>query len=290
MIIKLAHAEVGHRMRLARIAFLAMLAAIGCLLLPAGTASAAIAYSSFDAGTLEPGQVVHKVWNNANSDAYAVGLVTTKLNPERTSCTATLLRTWYDRRPDGMRRFHMEIQGDHFDRCQVTVWMARPTALTTLGISNVAPGASVAKKWNNAHSDKYVYLVGVVPSTPKSGTCAFELTTRYRTLPSEENEFSFTSTNIGNEVCSATLNLVSLPVTNSEPTGSSRPGFWIGWGYPWNNPTRIVVPGMDPQTLSSGNCEYTMDTSTRFYGKYIDFGYTNTGLYTCKMTLTVAVL
>lgn len=70
MIIKRSHDGVGRRIRLARVVLVVAAGVLASLLFPAATSTAATAFSSFDAGNLAPGQLVHKVWNNANSDRH----------------------------------------------------------------------------------------------------------------------------------------------------------------------------------------------------------------------------
>src|SRR5690349_8512442 len=157
-----------HGCRAFVVALVLALTTAGGLLAAPGVASAA-GLTSFNVGVLEPRQVVHKWWNNANGDAYAPGLEATGADNPNAFCLVGVKRTWYQRNPSGEREFHLEIEGDNNDRYQVTAWLARLTKYRESTTSTLSPGESWSSHWNNAHADQNVYVVGVLPPQASPG-------------------------------------------------------------------------------------------------------------------------
>lgn len=259
------------------------------LVVTPGTAAAAPTFYSFSAGVFEIGQVKHYWWNNANADAYAAGLGSESIEPNRL-CDATVTRTWYVRHPSGEREFHLLIQGGTFYRCDVTVTLAALTKFRENSTAELAPGQSQTIWWNNAHFDVNIYLVGIVP-TVSYDDCALEVTSDYRTQPDGENEFVYTVANIGNVTCSAALRHVRLPVTDTESvtrlavgqTRSAHADF-----YPLIN--GVIVTGAVPGVHPSGPCLIRANPV-----RYYDVGaftptFTNTGRLSCTTMATFAVM
>lgn len=256
-----------------------------------GVASAA-SLASFSLGAFEPGQVKHTWWNNANWDAYAPGLEATGIDDPDAICVVGVKRTWYQRNPSGEREFHLEIQGDNSDRCQVTVWLARLTKYRESTTSTLSPGGSWSSHWNNAHTDQNVYVVGVLPAQMAAGTCAIEVTTAFRTQPSGENEFSYRATNVGDVACSAQLLHVKLAVSESWSLNPLNPG--NGWGLRTAAPpagVKVQVAGAAPDKVATAPCDITPDQEVRYSGPtnfWVDF--TNTGAVKCGLKVTFAWL
>jgi hypothetical protein len=269
---------------------LALTTASGLVATP-GVASAS-SLVSFSVGVFEPGQIKHTWWNNANSDAYAPGLEATGVDDSDASCVVDVKRTWYQRNPSGEREFHLEIEGDFNDRCQVTVWLARLTKYRESTTSTLNPGGSWHSHWNNAHTDQNVYVVGILPAQVASGSCAIEVTTAFRTQPDGENEFSYRATNIGDVACSAQLLHVKLAVSNSWSVNPLRPG--NGWGLTTSAPpagVKVQVAGSAPEKVSAGPCDITPDQAVSYSGPtHFWASFTNTGAVECGMTATFAWL
>ncbi|MBB5874511.1 hypothetical protein F4553_007945 [Allocatelliglobosispora scoriae] len=267
----------------------AVTAALGLVATP-GIAAAA-SFSSFSAGVFAPGQVKHVWWNNANSDAYAPGLQAVGVDDPDVFCNVEVLRTWYQRTSAGEREFHLEIEGDQAERCQVTVWLARLTKFRESATGDLAPGASKASVWNNAHSDQNIYAVGVLAAQPASGSCAIEVTTQYRTQPNGENEFVYRATNVGTVTCSAQLRHVVLPVYNSLDMIPVNPGIGISiWPELFPVGRKVVVPGAAPAAVSAGPCQFSVGT-TSYVGADSSFTrYKNTGAVACGVKAVFAAL
>jgi hypothetical protein len=270
------------------VALVLALTTVGGLVVSPGVASAA-SFASFDAGVFEPGQIKHRWWNNANWDAYAAGLQVTPVDDPDDFCGATVNRTWYQRNPSGEREFHLEIEGDISNRCQVTVWLARLTMYRESSIGVLSPGQSVTPHWNNAHTDQSVYVVGVLPQLT-TGTCAMEVNTSYRTQPSGENEFYYRVTNVGSVACSAQLRHVSLPVDQTFSLNKMFADGWLGIFPLFADTTKVVVAGAAPAAVPAGACQFTPDPM--IYNRPGDVGlyYHNTGAVSCAMNATFAVL
>lgn len=264
---------------------LATTASAGGVIVTPGLALAA-GLHSFSAGVLQPGQIRHMWWNNANADAYAVGLEVTKVK-EFEGCGVEISRTWFEREVSGEREFHMQIKGSWTSACEVRVWLADLASYRSSFTGDLAPGDTWDSHWNNAHTDQYVYAVGVVGSQPASGTCRMEVATHYRTQPTGENEFYYAVTNIGSTTCSAELRHVRLPVQWSFAAGNLSAGHTRNISpSTFNETARAFVPGVVPGTTSAGECRY--DLSPVSYGDTgrIDVDYTNAGTVACAMTST----
>ena len=268
----------------------ALTTTVGLVAIP-GVASAS-SLASFNEGVFEPGQVKHTWWNNATADAYAPGLEATGVDDPDAYCHVTVLRTWYQRNPSGEREFHLEIEGDRNDRCQVTVWLARLTMYRTSTTSTLSPGQWSSSHWNNAHTDQNVYVVGVLPAVVSSGSCRIQVTTSFRTQPDGETEFSYRTTNIGVVACSAQLLHVKLPVNESWSLNPLSPG--DGWGLSTAAPPdgiRVQVAGAAPDRVATAPCDITPDQAVGYSGPasfFVDF--TNTGTVECGALATFAWL
>ena len=273
------------------VALVLALATAGGLVATPGVASAAGLYS-FSAGVFEPGQVKHRWWNNANGDAWAPGLEVTGADDPDAFCLVTVRRTWYQRNPSGEREFHLEIEGDRTERCQVTVWLARLTKYRESTTGTINPGQSWSSHWNNAHTDQNVYVVGVLPAVVASGSCAIEVTTAFRTQPDGENEFSYRATNVGAVACSAQLLHVKLPVNDTWTLNPLNPR--SGWSLTTASPSdgiKVQVAGAAPDRVATGPCDITPDQEVKYSeqgGFWVDF--TNTGAVNCGMKATFAWL
>jgi hypothetical protein len=271
-----------------RVAVSALMVTVASLIVTPGVASAA-SFSTFDAGVFAPGQVKHVWWNNANSDAYAPGLRGT--GDPGVFCNVELLRSWYQRNSSGEREFHLEIEGDSAQRCQVTVTLARLAKFRESSAGDLAPGASRSWTWNNAHSDQNVYLVGVLPAQPASGSCAIQVSTQYRTQPDGENEFIYRVTNVGSVTCSAQLRHVSLGVHSTLDMTPVSPGLDVSiWPELFPVGTKVVVAGAAPAKTAAAACQFSVGTMS-FVGPSSSFTrYRNTGSVRCGLKATFAVL
>lgn len=256
-----------------------------------GTASAA-GFSSFDAGVFNPGQVKHYWWNNANSDAYAPGLETTGVDQPNSFCDVEVTRTWYQRHSSGEREFHLELTSNGVQRCRVTVWLARLDMFRESATGELNPGQSRAGRWNNAHTEKYVYAVGVLPASVSSGTCAIEVSTTYRTQPGGENEFIYRATNVGTVACSAQLRHISLPVGNTfNLSGTPFPPGNVGvWPHLLSTSLRVVVPGAVPDTQASAACQFGVGPLSYFGPGSVHVDLVNSGTVACGLKATFAIL
>src|SRR4051794_10492110 len=272
------------------LALVLTLTTAGGLVATPGVASAA-GLVSFNAGVFEPGQVKHMWWNNANADAWAPGLEVTGADDPAALCVVGVRRTWYQRNPSGEREFHLELEGDNNERCQVKVWLASLTMYRQSTTGTLNPGRSWSSHWNNAHTDQNVYIVGVLPEQVASGACAIEVTTGFRTQPDGENEFSYRATNVGDVACSAQLLHVKLPVNDRWSLNPLNPR--SGWGLSTAAPvgTKVQVAGAAPDKVATGPCDITPGQEVRYslpVSLWVDF--TNTGAVTCGMTATFAWL
>jgi hypothetical protein len=259
---------------------------VGGLVITPGIAAAA-SYS-FDAGVYAKRQVRHTWWNNANADAYAVGLTTTGVDRPDATCNVQLNRTWYVRNPSGEREFHMEIQGGSFDRCRVTVHLSTVAAFRESSTGVLNPGQTKAWHWNDAHTDANIYLVGVVPQVT-SAACAIEVTSFYRTQPDGENEFVYQAANVGGVACSAQLRHAQVPVAETIELGEVTPYGGLSDEAYFPDAT-VVVTGAVPGGTPDGPCEFTpAPMGYRAPGQF-RIAYYNTGAVTCSVNSTIAFL
>jgi hypothetical protein len=290
VIIERARTARGHWWQSVRFGLLLTVIIVGSLLVPVGSASAEAPFS-FDAGVFNPRQTKHRWWNNANGDAWVTGLVAVGVDDPDAFCTATVTRSWYVRQASGEREFHMIIEGDPFERCQIRVWLARPTAFRSSTTGVINPGGSVTQTWNNASTDQNIYVVGVVGSQPASGTCEFEVTSRYQTQPNGENEFVYTTTNVGSVACSAERRMVRLPVTERFDLGAFRPGGQVNLAISFATTTNLVVGGLNPRPVSDGVCRWVPGLVSSTGAGHLDFDYTNTAVTQwCGADATFSVL
>ncbi|MDI1466096.1 hypothetical protein QEZ54_34490 [Catellatospora sp. KI3] len=261
-----------------------LVAAVG-IAATADPAAAAADYFSFDAGIVQPGAVRHVYWNNATSDAYAVGLEVATTRSGR-ACAVEVTRTWYEREATGEREFHLQLTGDSSTACQVRVWLAGLTMYRRNVLPALAPGASWSGHWNNAHSEDWAYLVGAVGSVPGSGSCRIEVKTHYRTQPDGESEFYYTATNVGVQTCSAELRHVELPVDHRPVLWERDPGETasISTGLP--DGVRMFVHGARPNAVPGGPCRYSIGPPRYMDGGGVFVDYSNDGAVTCATMTT----
>jgi hypothetical protein len=247
--------------------------------------------SSFDAGVFTAGQTKHKVWNNANSDAYAVGLTSEGVDDPKAFCRATLIRSWYVRQASGEREFHMIIEGDPSKRCRIRGSLGRLTASRSTPVGVIKPGGGITWIWNNAHADQNIYVIGVVGATPAAGACEFEVKTRYRTQPDGEDEFVYTTTNVGSVACGADLRMVTLPVDESFDLGAFRASANISLLIGFETTTNVVVGGLNPRPVADGICQWAPGLVETFDEGKLEFNYTSTAATQwCGADATFAVL
>lgn len=270
----------GRRVVLGALA--AALATVSGLVATPGVASAA-SFVSFDAGVFAPDQVKHYWWNNADADAYAPGMEGTPTKDLSMGCNIQVVRSWYQRNSSGEREFHLEIRGDHHYECRVKVWLAPLTKYRETSTGELAPGASKAWVWNNAHSEQNVYVVGVLPAKPAAGACSIEVTNQYRTQPDGETEFIYRARNIGSVACSAQLKHVSLPAFSTEQWYDTWPGGeYAVWPPTFPYGTRVVVAGAAPDRTVGAACQFSVGPIS-FVGDTSYTSYTNTGSVWCGL-------
>jgi hypothetical protein len=291
MIMKRARRALGHRWQPLRLALLLTVVLVGGQLVSAGSAAAATPISSFDAGVFTAGQTKHKVWNNANSDAYAVGLTSVGVDDSDAFCRATVLRSWYVRQATGEREFHLIIEGDPSERCRIRVWLGRLTASRSTPVGVIKPGGGITRIWNNAQTDRNIYVIGILGATPLAGACEFEVKTRYQTRPDGENEFAYTATNVGSVACGADLRMVTLPVTERFDLGTFRAGGKTSLLIGFETTTNVVVGGLNPRPVADGICQWAPGLVQTFDVGRLDFDYTNTAVTQwCGADATFTVL
>jgi hypothetical protein len=259
----------------------------GGLAVTPGIASAAGPTAIYTA-VFEPDQVRHIWINNVGFDAYATGLQATAVDDPSHICVTSINRTWWERETSGEREFHLEIEGDSSERCQVTVWRAPLTMYRTGSVGDLAPGQSVTQHWNNAAFASKVYAVGVVPSQPASGTCKMEVTTEFRTQPDGEHEFAYRTTNIGDVTCSAQLRHVALGVTwKWVVEGTMDPGNGYGLHPGDYAPgTKVHVVNAAPTRHVGGVCRWSHGPIQFINDHFYGVSFTNIGAVRCGITGT----
>jgi hypothetical protein len=196
------------------------------------------------------------------------------------------------RQPGGEREFHLILLGDTLRSCRVRVWLGRVTAFRSSTTATIPAGGGITRIWNNAHLEQNIYLIGVVPSVPTSTVpCQFEVKPAYLTRPDGQTQFAYTTTNVGTVACSAELRMVSLPVTDSFELGAYRAGAQLSVRPFFRaTTTNVVVPGVNPQVVPGGICQWTVQESITQELGVISFDYANAGVTTCGGTATFAVL
>lgn len=267
-----------------------VLATIGGVALTAEPAAAATTVRLVTTQTLEPGATQHRVWNNANSGAYAVGLKGTPADGDG-SCSLRVLRSWYERHPSGEREFHYEFTNYSLEVCVVEVYLASFDAFRTSSFGELAPGQSAAKVWNNAHTDRYIYLTGAVPSQPASGVCQFETAGSYRSQPDGETEFVHSVRNVGTISCSVEVRMVQLNVSYRSGMGSGPSPTGTVTVYPARNDVpanlRVFVPGAVPSDPDAP-CHLEVRRSDYLGPRFISMTYGLAGTNTCQFAATAA--
>jgi hypothetical protein len=283
------------RRPLVRLALLLVALTAG-LVTPAAGASAATAFSSFDGGVLAPNQIVGKIWHNANSDTYLANLVGTRVD-DGSNCTVSVVRTWFERRVGGERVFHVEYQGDTDYTCRVRVWLGRVDAFRTSALGAIEPGQSVGRVWNNAHLERNVYQIGLVPSVPTTDApCQFSVRTSSSGRPDGSTQVTYYVTNIGTTACSVEARMASLPVTTTSAFEFPiRPGEGTGIYtapifFPGGVTGNLVLPGAYPVPASNGTCTLTAGVSSSSSLGGLAFRFVNVGAVTCSGAATFAVL
>lgn len=267
------------------------LATIGGVALTADPAAAATTVRLATTQTLGPGETQHRIWNNANSGAYAVGLKGTPADGDG-YCFLQVLRSWYERLPSGEREFHYEFKNfSGLEVCVVEVYLASFDAFRTSSFGQLAPGQSAAKVWNNAHTDRYIYLTGAVPSQPTSGVCQFETAGSYRSQPDGETEFVHSVRNIGSISCSVEVRMVQLNVSYRSNMGSGPSPTGLVTMYPASSSVpanlRVFVPGAIPYDPGAP-CQLEVRRSEYLGPRSISMSYGLIGTNTCDFAATAA--
>lgn len=268
-----------------------VLATMGGVALTVDPAAAATTVRLVTTQTLGPGDTQHRIWNNANSDAYAVGLRGTPADGAG-SCFLQVVRSWYERHPSGEREFHYEFTNNSgLEVCVVEVYLASFDAFRTSSFGELAPGASAAKVWNNAHTDRYIYLTGAVPSQPASGVCRIETAGSYRSQPDGETEFVHSVRNVGSISCSAEVRMVQLNVSYKSSMGSGPSPTGLVTLYPATNSVpasmRVFVPGAVPSDPAAP-CQLEVRRSDYLGPRFISMSYGLVGTNTCDFAATAA--
>ncbi len=236
-------------------------ATLAAVLAVPGSASAATVTSvrSFDAGTLSPGQSKSYTWNNANSDIYQVNTGAVPSGDPSDSCATAVTRQWYRWPAGGSRQFLFTIKNVDTVSCDVTVYLAIMGADRSGSTGTLGPGQAKSWSWNNADVDDNVYLTGVTPSEPTSGTCQLEVTWRNRAVPSGEQRYVWTVRNTGSVACGGQWQLGWLPVddhTYFPGDPPTLPGNGGGLRTPVAGPYRVYVFGLTPVATGDGNCDW----------------------------------
>jgi hypothetical protein len=206
-------------------------------------------------------------------------------------CHLTAERTWYARQASGEKEFHIVIRGDRSYDCSVQVHLGRQAATGTFAMSSVSPGSTRNLTWDESDLDHNVYLVGVVPEQPSAGACELEVRTTYRRRPTGSQALVLRVTNVGSVTCAGHLTVVPLPIAHSSTNGPFYPGEgMVVTSRSDTAESNLVVPGVDPASTSSGNCDW-MNSPSRFgAARRVDIVATNTGSTACLATVTWALL
>ncbi len=272
-----------------------LVSAVAALLAVPGSASAATVTSvrSFSAGTMSPGQSKSYTWNNANSDAYQVGTGAVRASDGSTSCDVEVTRQWYRWPASGSRQFLFTIEDVDAASCDVTVYLAIITADRSGSTGTLNPGQARSWSWTNANLDGYVYLSGVTPSEPSSGTCQLQVAWRNQALPSGEPRYVWTVSNTGSVACAGQWRLGWLPVdqrTYFPGDGPTQPGDGGSLFNAVQSPYRVYLAGLLPVATGDGTCDWgptysrmNGDPSVPTSGAGSTVGYRNTGTVACVL-------
>lgn len=268
-----------------------------------GTASATTVNSvrSFDGGVIDAGESRVYTWTNANTDIYQVSPAGVRASDHSVRCAVGVVDQWYRRAAGGVRQFQMRIENFDGVACSVTVRLALLDADRAGSTGTIQPGASKAWTWRNSRFAEKIYLIGVTPNEPASGTCRLDADWRARVLPSGEQRFYWSIRNTGSVACSGTWKLAWLPVQatttfNDPPLPPGRTGSLSGLV---NSDTyRAFVWGLIPIKTGDGNCDW----GPRYHGNNGDpevptasarwfVAYRNAGGTTCELrTVTRAFI
>ena len=269
-------------------------ALVAVIALP-GIASATTVSSvrSFDGGVLDAGASRVYTWTNANSDIYEVSPAGVRSSDSSRPCAVQVVDQWYRRAAGGARQFQMRIENSDSVACAVTVRMALFAADRTGSTGTIQPGSSKAWIWHSSNFAKNVYLIGVTPNEPASGTCQLDVDWRTRVAPSGEQQFYWSVRNTGAVACDGAWKLGWVPVQSTTTfTDEPSPPGGIGSlsGLVNSDTYRVFVWGLIPIETSDGNCDW----GPRYYGNLGDpavptaearwfVAYRNAGSTTCEL-------
>jgi hypothetical protein len=177
------------------------------------------ANATWATGGLNPGQSQGWVWNNANplNAAYFVNISPSGATSTNT-CDMEVTRSWYAKLTSGERKFYFNDQNVGSIACSGTICLAWNTSVnSSWSTGTLAAGASASWVWNNANPLNRVYVPGVNPATPGSGTCQMELlqTTYEQIINSDgttQRRYYVGVKNVGSVSCSGTLLLNYIDV------------------------------------------------------------------------------
>jgi len=260
---------------LALAALTTMLGAPGASAAPASVQDDPIA--TVYSGTVAPGGVQHRWWNNANplSATYVLGLAPVGATTSA-DCQFEVTRTWYTQNFGGEREFHYNIKNIGSISCATNIHIySLPDIAGAWNTNGVAPGGSVTKHWNNASASS-AYVAGLSPNGATATTpCQFEVTREwYAQQPGGEKEFWFTITNVGTIACTAEVLLSHNAAGSTSVTGPLAPGGTAGSNWN-NNPTPIAyLVGFSPSGATATTpCLYELTRT--YYSQTINSGGTS---------------
>jgi hypothetical protein len=286
------------KLRISKCAGVSLVAGAAAALLAApGSAAAAGVGSvrSWGAGTMSPGQSKSYTWNNANSDLYQVNTGAVRADDPSAPCQLEVTRQWYRRAAGAARQFLLTIKNIDSASCDATVYLAPVTADRSGATGVINPGSSKAWHWNNANVEDFVYISGVTPSDPGSGTCQLETTWKNRANAGGEQEYVWTVRNTGSVACEGQWRLGWLPAddrtrfpADDEPTS---PGGRRWLTSPEHDPFRAYFFNLVPAAPATGSCEWgpmflrmSGDPAGPTEGAQTEVGYTNVGSQACVLS------
>lgn len=282
----------------------AMAAVAATFAAPAATAAPAAIQSletSFFSGTVSPGAVQTRSWNNANplSVSYVVGL-SPKGATTTQPCKFEVTRQWYQQKFGGEREFWYQIKNVGTIACGTDINLySLPDIAGVWTTGGLNPGQSVNKHWNNANPLGNVYAAGVSPlGATSTAACQFEVTREwYAQQPGGEREFWFTLRNVGTIACSADVLLGTKASFDSSffgalPSGDSQ-------HRSWNNANPLSaahIVGFSPTGATSAACQ--IEKTRQWYEQRLNSGvaerelhytFENVGSIACSVDRKLAI-